>query len=87
MNFRLVWPRAIQTQLGDEYMRDRDNGLADEFTATVHRLEIHLAQDPVEASESRGGPDRIAIDWEVVMWFRLDEPNHAVVVTGIAYAG
>lgn len=87
MTFRLVWPRAVQEQLGDEYIRAREQGFADEFTAAVHRLEVRLAHDPIDASESRGGPDRIAIDWEVVIWFRLDEPNHAVVVTGIAYAG
>jgi hypothetical protein len=87
MNFRLVWPRTILTQLGGEYHRAREHGLADEFTAAVHRLEMALAENPVEASESRGGPDRIAIDGQVVMWFRLDEPNHAVVITGIAYAG
>ena len=87
MNFRLVWPRVIQKQLGDEYLRARAHGWADEFTTAVHRLELSLARDPIEASESRAGPDRVAIDWRVVIWFRLDEPNHAVVVTGIAYAG
>ena len=87
MNFRLVWPKAIQQQLGDEYLRARADGLADEFTEAVHRLEVSLAEDPIETSESRGGADRIAIDWPVVMWFRIDESNHAVVVTGIAYAG
>jgi hypothetical protein len=84
MNHRLVWPRAIQQQLGDEYLRARAAGYADEFTTALHRLEVSLAQDPIGASESRAGPDRIAIDWQVVLWFRLDTPNHAVVVTGIA---
>jgi hypothetical protein len=67
MNFRLVWPQAIQQQLGDEYLRARADGRADEFTEAVHRSEVSLSGDPVEASESRGGPDRIAIDWPVVM--------------------
>lgn len=87
MNFRLVWPNAIQKQLGDEYLRARLSGFANKFTDAIHQLESRLAQNPIEASESRGGPDRVAIEWEVVIWFRLDEPNHAVVVTGIAYAG
>jgi hypothetical protein len=75
MNFRLVWPGSIHKQFGDEYLRARAQGLADEFTAAVDRLETRLIQDPFEASESRGGPDRIAIDWQVVIWFRVDEPN------------
>jgi hypothetical protein len=87
MNFRLVWPKPIRKQLGDEYLRARAQGFANEFTAAVHRLETRLAEAPVDASESRGGADRIAIDWRVVFWFRIDEPNQAVVMTGVAYAG
>jgi hypothetical protein len=87
MNFRLVWPHWVEEELGTEYLRARDHGLADEFTAAVHRLEVALAADPIESSESRDGLDRIALDWPVVMWFRVDEPLHAIVITGIHFAG
>lgn len=87
MRFRLVWPRAIQKELADESLRARAHGFADAFTNAVHRLEIRLADEPLETSESRGASDRIAIEWRVVFWFRLDESNRAVVITGIGYAG
>ena len=45
-----------------------------------------LATDPAAAGESRTGADRIVIDWRVVLWYRIDEPNHAVVITGVNYA-
>jgi hypothetical protein len=86
MNCRLVWPRYIERQLGAHYLRAKADGYADEFTAATHRIEMLLATDPATAGESRAGIDRIVIDWRVVLWYRIDEPNHAVVITGVNYA-
>jgi hypothetical protein len=86
MNFRLVWPRYIERQLAAQYLKAKQEGHANEFSAAIHRIELLLATDATSAGESRGGADRIVIDWRVVLWYRVDVPNHAAVITGVHFA-
>jgi hypothetical protein len=86
MNYRIVWSAPVEKKLTDSYLDARADGLADQFTAAVDRLERALALDPLEAGESREGEDRIAIDWPVVLWYRIDEPVRAVAIVSVRYA-
>src|SRR5947208_1589340 len=55
MTYRLVWPMPMIERLEGQYMRAREAGHGNAFTAAIHRLEQDLLADPLAVGESRDG--------------------------------
>jgi hypothetical protein len=85
MNFRLVWPIPMLRRLEEEYQTARGAGLANPFTAAIHRIEQALTADPLACGESRGGTMRLVIDSPVALWYEANHALKAVTIHDVRY--
>lgn len=84
MNFTVVWTRRALNQLADIWSNAADRGVV---TAAADRMDAALSADPANTGESRGGADRIVLDWPLSILFHVDQTRRIVHVTSVGVSG